>query len=145
MANTTIKITKREKFNMIDAILTTMEDEGFDLNSDTITYDVLHEFVASELTLLDNKAAAAAKRAQDKKAAGDALRERVYETLSADTPMTIAEIVAAIGDADVSSQMVTGRLTQLVNAHMASKDYVTIPATTEGGKARKLSAYVRIG
>ena len=56
--------------------------------------------------------------------------------------MTIPEIVKAIGDEDVSAQMVTARLTQCVKADLAEKDSVSVKVA---GKAKKLSGYRKLG
>lgn len=107
-----------------------------------MTCDALREFIAHEIELLDNKAAAAAKRAQAKRDEGDALRARILEVMSTEDFMTIPEIVKAIGDEDVSAQMVTARLTQCVKADLAEKDSVSVEVA---GKAKKLSGYRKLG
>lgn len=135
---TTKKITKRDNYTVIAAILKAAEEQGFGLPAD-MTYEGLNEFVNHEIELLDNKAAAAAKRAADKKVEGDALREKIYEVLT-DENMTLAQIVAAMGDSNITPQSITPRLTQLVNLGQAVKDSVTV-AGVDGGKSRKLSAY----
>lgn len=139
---TTKKITKKSYYTTILDILNSAEDSGYTL-PEGMNYDGLNDFVNHEIELLDNKAAAAAKRAADKKVAGDALRDRIYGVLSDTDYMTINEIVNALGDPDVSAQMVTSRLTQLSNLEQIDKDTVTVPATAEGGKSRKVSAYKR--
>ena len=57
-------------------------------------------------------------------------------------PQCIPEIVKAIGDEDVSAQMVTARLTQCVKADLAEKDSVSVEVA---GKAKKLSGYRKLG
>lgn len=142
--NATKKITKKDSYNAIAAILKAADNEGITLDMDGITYDSLIEFVEHEVELLDNKAVAAKARAAAKKAEGDALREKIYNVLTDDV-QTIAEITNALGDPDVSTQMVTARLTQLCSedVNLAVKETVTVPATAEGGKAKKLSGYRR--
>ena len=56
--------------------------------------------------------------------------------------MTVHEIVKAIGDEDVSAQMVITRLTQCVKADLAEKDSVSVKVA---GKAKKLSGYRKLG
>lgn len=145
MSNTVKKPTKKANYNAILSILSVAENEGLVLESSEITYDSLREFVEHEVELLDNKAAAA-KRAAAKKVEGDALREKIYEVLG-DEPMTINDIVKALNDEDISAQMVTARLTQLASPEVnrVAKETVSVPASTEGGKSKKLSAYRRIG
>ena len=137
MTNTK-KITKRDSYNTIAAILDAAQDAGFGL-PEGMSYEALGEFVAHEIELLDNKAAAAAKRAASKKEAGDALREKIAGVLTGEN-QTIAEIVASLGDPAVTPQMVTPRLTQLVDLGQAVKDSVSVPGV-DGGKSRKVSAY----
>lgn len=140
MENSTKKITKREKYSMISAILEAAESAGIELDSETITYETLNEFIANEVQLLDKKTEAAAARSAAKKAEGDALQTLVYDTLSDADYMTIAEIVEAIGDPDVTSSMVTARLTKL--GEKVEKEQRSVP--TSDGKARKLSAYRKV-
>lgn len=140
MENSTKKITKREKYGMISAILEAAENMGIEIDSETITYETLNEFIANEVQLLDKKTEAAAARSAAKKAEGDALQALVYDTLSDTDYMTIAEIVEAIGDPDVTSSMVTSRLTKL--GEKVKKEQRSVP--TSDGKARKLSAYRKV-
>lgn len=142
MSNTVKKPTKKANYNAILSILSAAEGEGLVLESTEITYDSLREFIEHEVELLDNKAAAAAKRAQAKRDEGDALRARILEVMSTEDFMTIPEIVKAIGDEDVSAQMVTARLTQCVKADLAEKDRVSVEVA---GKAKKLSGYRKLG
>lgn len=146
MSNTVKKPTKKANYSAILAILNAAESNGLELDGTEITYDSLRDFVEHEVELLDNKAAAAAKRAAAKKVEGDALREKIYDVLT-DEPMTINEIVKALDDEDISAQMVTARLTQLASPEVnrVVKETVTVLASSEGGKSKKLSAYRRIG
>ena len=146
MSNAVKKPTKKVNYNAILSILSAAEGEGLVLESTEITYDSLREFIEHEVELLDNKAAAAVKRAAAKKVEGDALREKIYDVLT-DEPMTISDIVKALNDEDISAQMVTARLTQLASPEVnrVVKETVNVPASSEGGKSKKLSAYRRIG
>lgn len=141
--NATKKITKKDSYNAIAAILKAADNEGITLDMDGITYDSLIEFVEHEVELLDNKAVAAKARAAAKKAEGDALREKIYNLLTDDV-QTIAEITNALGDPDVSTQMVTARLTQLCSesVNLAVKETVSVPSA-DGSKTKKLSGYKR--
>lgn len=143
MTNTNKKVTKKTNYNVISDLLNWAEAQGYEIDVEGVTYDSMHVFVDHELTLLDNKAAAAAKRAADKKVAGDELREKVFNVLDTEEFMTINDIVKALDDEDISAQMVTARLTQLVSPEVArvEKSTVVVPAATEGGKNRKVSAY----
>lgn len=140
---TSVKISKKTKFAAILDVLADAEDRGFAL-PEGIDFGMLSDFVNHEVELLDKKAESAAKRAADKKVQGDALRDRIYATLSDTEFMTITEIVKTLGDPDVSAQMVTARLTQLIKLDQVEKDSVTVPAATEDGKARKVVAYRKL-
>lgn len=140
---TTKKITKKAMYATVLDILADAESRGFAL-PEGMDFGALSDFVNHEIELLDKKAESAAKRAADKKVAGDALRDRIYGVLSDTDFKTTNEIVSALGDPDVSSQMVTARLTQLINLEQVEKDSVTIPASGEGGKSRKVVAYRRL-
>lgn len=143
MTNTIKKPTKKVHYNVISALIDYAEANGANFSVEGVTYETLREFVQNEVELLENKAVAAAKRAAAKRAAGDELREKVFGVLDSSEYMTINDIVKALGDPDISAQMVTARLTQLASPEVArvEKTSLTVPATTEGGKSRKVSAY----
>lgn len=134
----TLKITKKTYLATIKALVADAEANNVEL-PEGVTYEGINEFVDHEVELLDNKAAAAAKRAAEKKIAGDALREKVASVLT-DEFQTIPQIVAAIGDVNTTAQMITPRLTQLVDLGQAVKEQKTI-AGVDGGKSRKVSSY----
>lgn len=140
MTNTK-KITKRESYNTLLNIVDMAEDNGIQFENEDMTCDALREFINHEIELLDNKAAAAVKRAQIKRDNGDVLRARILDIMSTEDFMTISEIVKAIGDEDVSAQMVTARLSQCVKAGLAEKDSVSVEVA---GKAKKLSGYRKL-
>lgn len=135
------KITKRENLGTLLDIVDKIEVEGFVFENEDMTCDTLREFINHEIELLDNKAAAAAKRAQAKREDGDALRAHILDLMSTEDFMTIKEIVKAIGDEDVSDQMVTARLTQAVRANLAEKEVKSVEVN---GKAKKLSCYRKL-
>lgn len=137
----TKKITKKEQYNVLLGLIDYAEEAGAAIDGD-VTYDGLREFVNHEIELLDSKAAAAQKRAAAKKEEGDALREEVYNTLSDTEYMTIDQIVDAIGNPDVTRNMVTSRLTQLGKQDRIEKDQISAGGG-EGAKTRKVSAYRR--
>ena len=140
---TSKKITKKALFATVLDVLAFAEDNDFVL-PEGIDFGMLSDFANHEIELLDKKAESAAKRAADKKVAGDALRDRIYGVLSDTEFKTISEIVKELGDPDVSAQMVTARLTQLGSLGQIEKDSVTVPAAGEGGKARKVVAYRKL-
>lgn len=141
MSATTKKITKKEMFTIIRGILDAAEQKGI-MPDEKASYDEMKASIDHEIELLDSKAVAAQKRAAAKKEEGDALREEVFGVLSETEYMTIDEIVAAIGNPDVTRNMVTSRLGQLSKADRVEKDSVTVSAG-EGAKSRKASAYRR--
>ena len=134
----TKKITKKEQYNVLLDIVRFV-DGNYAL-PEGVTFEYLYGFVNHEIELLDNKAAAAQKRAAVKKEEGDALREEVYNVLSDTDFMTIDDIVAAVGNPNVTRNMVTSRLTQLGRLDRVEKDNV---AAGEDNKGRKISAYRR--
>lgn len=131
------KITKRDFLNAIRA---NVENGAFSFDGDITTDNVL-EFIGHELELLNNKAAAAAKRAKAKRDAGDQLRATILDLMSTEDFMTINDIVKALGDEDVSAQMVTARMTQALKASLVEKDTVSVEVN---GKTKKLSAYRKL-
>lgn len=135
------KITKRENLGTLLDIVDKIEAEGFVFENEDMTCDTLREFINHEIELLDNKAAAAAKRAQAKREDGDALRAHILDLMSTEDFMTIKEIVKAIGDEDVSDQMVTARLTQAVRASLVEKEVKSVEVN---GKTKKLSCYRKL-
>lgn len=135
------KITKRENLGTLLDIVDKIEAEGIVFENEDMTCDTLREFINREIKLLDNKAAAAAKRAQAKREDGDALRAHIIDLMSTEDFMTIKEIVKAIGDEDVSDQMVTARLTQAVRAGLVEKEVKSVEVN---GKTKKLSCYRKL-
>ena len=135
------KITKRENLGTLLDIVDKIEAEGIVFENEDMTCDTLREFINHEIELLDNKAAAAAKRAQAKREEGDALRAHILDVMSTEDFMPIKEIVKAIGDEVVSDQMVTSRLAQAVRAGLAEKEMKSVEVN---GKTKKLSCYRKL-
>ena len=127
------KITKRE---MYEAIKETFETGSCKFDAATVT-----AFCDKEIAALDAKAAKAKERAAAKKAEADVLMGQVEDALT-DEFQVIADIAAAVAEvnADATVSKVTYRLGKLVEAEVAEKTQVTIPAT-ENSKARKVQAY----
>ncbi len=136
------KPTKKENYNAVLSILDAMENSGSTLDMGEITYDSLREFVTNEIQLLDNKAAAAKKRAEEKKVEGDALRDTIYDTLTSDWTSADA-VVETINDPDVTRNMVISRLGQLIKLGKVEKELRSVE-TAEGAKARKGTMYRKI-
>lgn len=127
------KITKRE---MYEAIKETFETGSCKYDAATVT-----AFCDKEIAALDAKAAKAKERAAAKKAEADVLMGQVEDALT-DEYQVIADIAATVAgvNPDATVSKVTYRLGKLVEAGVAEKAQVTIPAT-ETSKARKVQAY----
>lgn len=123
------KTTKKEYYEAIRTMVETVETVG------TIPADEVLTFIDKMVEQLDAKAASAKERAAKKKADGDELREIIQGVLTADF-QTIDSIVEQVGREDVTKNMVTARLTQLVKAEVAKKEQVK-----EEGTGRKVMAY----
>ena len=127
------KITKRE---MYEAIKETFETGSCKFDAATVV-----AFCEKEIASLDSKAAKAKERAATKKAEGDELTAQVKDALTEEYQV-IADIAATVAEvnAEATLSKVTYRLTKLVEAGVAEKTQVTIPAS-DGSKARKVQAY----
>ena len=127
------KITKREMFEAIK--------ETFETGACKYDAAAVMAFCDKEIASLDAKAAKAKERAAAKKAEADVLMGQVQEALT-DEFRTIADIAANVAEVneDATVSKVTYRLTRLVEAGLAEKTQITVPAT-EGSKARKVQAY----
>ena len=123
------KTTKKEYYEAIRAMVETVETVG------TIPADEVLAFIDKMVEQIDAKAASAKERAAKKKADGDELREIIQGVLTADF-QTIDSIVEQVGREDVTKNMVTARLTQLVKAEVAKKEQVK-----EEGTGRKVMSY----
>ena len=117
------KMTEREMFAYIAELL-----EGHE--------DVI-EFCDKKIAALDNKAAKAKEKAAECKAAGDELRDRVQAVLTEEW-QSIADVVNALGDEDVSASKVTYRLNALVEMGVAVKDDAKLPGE---GKTRVVKVF----
>ena len=127
------KITKREMF---EAIKETFETGTCKFDAATVM-----AFCDKEIASLDAKAAKAKERAAAKKAEADVLMDQVRDALTGEF-QTIADIAAAVAEvnADATVSKTTYRLTKLVEANVAEKTQVSVPAV-DGGKTRKVQAY----
>ena len=129
-------MTKREVFEAVIAGVQagTVAIEGMET-------DEMVAFFENELTNLDKRAERSRATAAKKREAGDALMETVKSILTEEF-QTIAEVAAVVAEtnADATLSKVQYRLGKLVEAGVATKEQVTVPAV-EGGKARKVMAY----
>lgn len=101
-----------------------------------VEYPEIVEFCNSRIAQLEARSA----KIKEKKAANNELTEIVYNTLSTEEYSSIADIVAAIDDPDVTVAKVTYRLSQLSRAGRVEKEKIAIPAG-EDGKSRKVMGY----
>ena len=128
------KITQKEMYAAIK--------ETFETGECKFDADVVIAFCEKEMAALDAKAAKAKERAAAKKAEADVLYDQVKDALSTEEFQTIADIATAVAEvnADATVSKVTYRLTKLVEAGVAEKTDITIPAS-EGTKARKVKGF----
>lgn len=85
--------------------------------------DDLLEFIDKQIEALDKRKAAAAVRAEKKKAESDAMTEAILGQIGADL-ITVDEIVDALDSEEVTRNKVTARLGKLVKAGLIEKEYV---------------------
>ena len=125
------KITKAQKYAMIEDILNTVDGDNIDM---------LIEFVQAEQAALANKAAKAKAKAAEKKTEIDDLGNAVLGVLNG-APKTRDEVFALVEDFsdDVSVAKVGARLTKLVDAGMVVK--TEVKAVTASGKKTTRMAY----
>ena len=105
-----VKVTKK---NVLEALASLDFTEDVVVGDVTVTPDDIKNYIDTSLVQLENRAAKAAEKQNEKKIAGDALRADIKAVLG-DTPKTIAEIVVELDDPEVTNAKVVARLTQLV-------------------------------
>ena len=120
-------MTKREKFELVANLV----------NGAAVEFDreEMLEWCGKEIAALDAKNEKAKERAAEKRAAGDELQARIY-ALMGEEPMTINDIVAALGDEDLTPARVVARMKNLVKAEEVAKTAVKV-------EGRKLVGYTR--
>lgn len=87
--------------------------------------DELIEFIDKQLETLEKRKAAAAERAEKKRAASDAMSDAILAQISEDL-VTVDDIVAALDDEAVTRNKVTARLGKLVKAGTIVKEAVRV-------------------
>lgn len=117
--------TKRQ---VLEAINTFTFDEVL-VGDTVVTPEDIKDFVEKSIIQLDTKNEKAAERAAAKRAAGDELKAQVKATLS-DSPMTVADIVAALDNDEVTNAMVVARLTQLCKNGEVEKGEIKVDGRT---------------
>ena len=125
------KITKAQKFEMIEDILGNVDGENVNM---------LIEFIQAEKAALARKAAKAKEKAAEKKTEIDELGEAVLGVLTAEAK-TRDEVFALVEDfsEEVTLAKVGARLTKLVDAGKVVKSEVK--GTTASGKKTTRMAY----
>lgn len=112
------KMTKVMKYAMVKEIVMAADIEE----------DVKVELIGlceDEIGMIERKAAKAKERAAAKKAEADVIIDQVQGVLTADL-QTVEQIVAAIGDEDVTKGKVVNRMKKLIEAGIAVKDFVKV-------------------
>lgn len=117
-------MTKREKFEVIGKVFAELDNEY---------RDEIMEFTAKEIAALDSKNIAAKKRAAEKRAAGDSLREAIHGIMT-NEPKTVNDILSELGDDSLTPAKITARTKQLIDAGEVVKTTVKVDG-------RKLIAY----
>ena len=129
---TTVKVTKRERYESIKALIEAVGAvEGIDT-------DGIVAFCDKEIATLDTRAEKAKERAAEKRAEGDELQAAVLAALT-DEPASRQEVTDRIEGEDVTLAKVGYRLTALVKQGLAVKEEIAV--TGEDGKSKKAAAY----
>ena len=134
MSNT-VKITKRERFEALKAVVEMGAQNGFE----GFDFDGLIAFCDKEIDTLDSRAEKARERAAEKRAAGDELQAAVLEVLT-DEPATRDEITDRL-DASLGATVakVGFRLTSLVKNGQVIKEEANV--VKEDGKNHRVNVY----
>ena len=135
--STVKKATKREVLVAISELIGAKSGIS-EINNTGITVNEATEVLTGMISQLDHKAEQARKRAAKKKAEGDELRD-IVEGVLTNEPQIIDTITAQVDFEGATKAKITARLTQLVNAEIATKEQVK----TEDG--RKVMAYKLAG
>lgn len=129
---TTVKVTKRERYESIKALVEAVGAvEGIDT-------DGIVAFCDKEIATLDTRAEKAKERAAEKRAEGDELQAAVLAALT-DELASRQEVTDRIEGEDVTLAKVGYRLTALVKQGLAVKEEIAV--TGEDGKSKKVAAY----
>ena len=118
----TVKKTKAMYFaELRKMVLAAVEDQA--------QRDELVEFIDKQIETLEKRKAAAAERAEKKKAESDAMTDAILAQIG-NEPITVDEIVIALDSEEVTRNKVTARLGKLVKAGTIVKEAVKV----EGNK-----------
>lgn len=111
MTNTNTKITKRDNYKTLIAIVEASDRED---------KEQLIEFLNKEIRLLIHRADKERERAAKKKVDGDELREKVEKLIGEDW-ITPDDIVAALDETEVTRNKVIARVSQLIKIGKVEK------------------------
>lgn len=128
-------VSKRDVLNA----LKTMTFGEVTVGEVVVTPEDFEEFIDNSIESLDKRAAAAHKRQEAKKQAGDELRAQIKAVLD-ETPKTIAEIMSALNNPEVTNAMVVSRLGQLCKLQEVFKSDVKV----DGGRTLKAYSTVEV-
>ena len=114
----TIKVTKKDNFNAILAILATAE---------TANKDALIEFINHEIELLDKKANSSKSKPSKTQAENDGIKTAIVKAFeNAETALTITEFQTKFSSkfAEYSNQKLSALFKQLVDAGILEKTVI---------------------
>lgn len=114
--------SKRDVLNALKTI--TFFDE-ITVGETVVTPEDIKEFIDSSIETLDKRAAATHKRQEARRQAGDELRAQIKAVID-ETPKTIAEIMAALDNPEITNAMVISRLGQLCKLQEIFKSDVKV-------------------
>ena len=129
-----VKLTKTQKFEMIEKILNDTQSEEYDV-------PMLVEFVQEQIDALARKATKAKEKAAEKKVELDELAEVVLSVITVE-PQTRDQIADQITGDDVTVAKVGARLSKLVALGKVEKSEVA--ATSASGKKTTRMAYALV-
>ena len=96
-------MTKRENFVAINSILNDLGNHDFD------------EFISHEIELLEKKTSYKSSKPTKRQTENEAIKSRIAEVLT-DEGQTVTEILAQLGDGNLTNQRVSALLRQM-NVH----------------------------
>lgn len=114
--------SKRDVLNALKTI--TFFDE-ITVGETVVTPEDIKEFIDSSIETLDKRAAATHKRQEARRQAGDELRAQIKAVID-ETPKTIAEIMSALDNPEITNAMVISRLGQLCKLQEIFKSDVKV-------------------
>lgn len=112
------KMTKVMKYAMVKEIVMAADVE------EAVKVELIG-LCEDEIAMIERKAVKAKERAAAKKAEADVIIDQVKAVLT-DELQTVEQIVAAIGDEDVTKGKVVNRMKKLIEAEVAVKDFVKV-------------------